>query len=156
MGADGGPSFLPVAYVVGVYVSVSYDWKRPEDLLGMFSEYRGVEMLISLDLLNHMQRAIYDGGSPAQLCVMRRMGTDSDYIFRVRHGEAHLDYPVSVPLLDSADRVAAVVNFDEVTSALVAMSKLVVKPGEIPLGQLSQSYNGGYGRVTACVLPPVV
>jgi hypothetical protein len=114
-------------------------------------------MLISLDLLNRMQRAISDGGSPAQLCVMRRLGTDSEYIFRVRHGEAHLDYPVSVPLFDSADKVVAVVNFDEVTNALVAMSKLVVDPKKVvSVNQLSQSYSGGYVRVTPCVLPSVV
>lgn len=82
-------------------------------------------MLISSDLMRHL--AVYVE-PPAQLCLIRVLGSDNEYVFRVRYGDAHLDYPFVVPLFDSASQVEQSVNWDEVRKALAVMSAMVVPP----------------------------
>src|SRR5882762_7663999 len=84
-------------------------------------------MLISCDLLNSLQAVV---PPPAQLCLIRVLGSDHEYVCRVRYKEVHLDYPFSVPLFDSADQVMAYTNFDEMKKALHVMGQMVIPPNE--------------------------
>lgn len=80
--------------------------------------------LLTQDLLKFLARGL----EPAQLCVARVLGCTSDnqYVFRVRYGDAHLDYPVCLDVLSVAKQYQ--INWDELHGSLVAMSRLVVPP----------------------------
>ena len=82
-------------------------------------------MLISRDLLKFLSTDL----APAQLCLYRTIGSDNEFVLRVRYRDVHLDYPLVVPLFSSAEEVTKKCNFDEVRKALVVMSKMVVPPG---------------------------
>lgn len=103
-------------------------------------------VLISQDLMRHL--AVYVE-PPAQLCLIRVLGSDHEYVFRVRYGDAHLDYPVRVPLLNRADAASEFINTDEVRKFLIVASAMVVPPGtkpELPFG-------GNYRRAPQILAP---
>lgn len=104
-------------------------------------------MLISHDLMQHLARYVEP---PAELCLIRVLGSDHEYVFRVRCEDAHLDYPLTVPLLDDANQVAKVCNWDEVAKALAAMSKLVVSPKAHAEWQLNH-----YAHYSPTILAPM-
>lgn len=105
-------------------------------------------MLISRDLLKFLSCDL----EPAQLCLIRTLGSDNEYTLRVRYKDVHLDYPLVVPLLPTAEEVTKKCNFDEVHKALVVMARMVVPPSTIddhnwcnkpePAILSPQAYNG--------------
>lgn len=88
-----------------------------------------VGMLISQDLMHHL--AVYVK-PPAQLCLIRVIGSDHEYVFRVRYGDAHLDFPCAVPLCDSARKAEGFLNMDELRKFCEVASAMVVPPGVRP------------------------
>lgn len=103
-------------------------------------------MLISRDLLQHLATFV---APPAQLCLIRILGSDHEYVFRVRYKYIHLDYPFAVPLFDNASIVESKCNFDELAKALHVASKMVVPPGETVDSNWNQ-------HPQPCVLVPIV
>lgn len=81
-------------------------------------------MLISQDMLQVLSKHVEP---PAQLCLVRLVDSNNDYVFRVRYKDVHLDYPFNMPLSDTAYRE----QLTEVCKALHVMSKMVIPPGEL-------------------------
>jgi hypothetical protein len=75
--------------------------------------------------------------APAQLCLMRVLDSNTRYIFRVRYGDVHLDYPVELDMIGSDPRYS---DWDDVHRLLVAASRMVVPPGLDPMGERLNPY----------------
>lgn len=84
-------------------------------------------MLISSDLMRFWQdRLPY----PAQLVLARIIGSDTQYILRVRCGEVSLDYPLEVSTLLTKGKPKLDIDIYKIGDILNAMGELVVPPGQ--------------------------
>lgn len=80
-------------------------------------------MLVSRDLLTVLSKDL----APAQLCLIRVIGSDHEYMLRVRYKEIFLDYPLWVSSFHDPQNT----NWEEVHGKLVAMARMVVPPDTI-------------------------
>jgi len=105
-------------------------------------------VLISQDLLRSLQSHI----RPAQLCVYRIIGSDNEYVLRVRFGDVHLDYPLWVEGLTHMPQDS---DWSKVTEALVVMSKMVVPPGIDTRTATWNGFGGNLGSPEPVILSPM-
>jgi hypothetical protein len=103
-------------------------------------------VLISQDLMRYLAAVVTP---PAQLCLARVLGSDIEYVFRVRYGDVFLDYPVRVPLFDSSIEVEKNVNWDETRRMLHTMSQIVLPP------EVFQNNQGAWARPLPQTLAPI-
>ena len=89
----------------------------------MVERRQRMAMLVSTDLLEYWQKMI---PPPAQLVLCRVVGTDNQFILRVRYKEVYLDMQLEVPM--SAEDFTKKVPMNEIGEKLAAMGHLVVPP----------------------------